>query len=76
MGVVPMRVPLGPVHMTCRVDPPGSEEDKVMEQVRSVDPPFLEDVTSTAMGAATIKKIMFEVRFKTLVLVESKMSIP
>ena len=41
--------------MTCRVTPPGSEGDKVMEQVRSVDPPFLEDDTSTAVGAATIQ---------------------
>ena len=44
--------------MTCRVAPPGSEEDKVMEQVRSMDPSFLEDNTSTSVGAATVTKIM------------------
>ena len=53
MGVVLLRVPLGPVHKTYRITPPGSEEDKVMEQVRLIDPPFLEDDTSTAEGAAT-----------------------
>ena len=63
MGVVPLRVPLGPVHMTCRVAPPGSEEDKVMEQVRSIDPPFLEDDTSTAEGAATIQDKFKKVKF-------------
>ena len=40
--------------MTCRNAPPGSDEDKVIEEVRLIDPPLLQDDTSTAVGAATV----------------------
>jgi len=39
--------------MNRTVAPPGREENKTMVHVRSIDPPFLEDDTITAVGAPT-----------------------
>ena len=56
VGVVPplREEPFGPVHLTSTVTSVGTACAKVMEQVRSKDPPFLEDDTITEVGASTV----------------------
>ena len=56
--MVPLRVvPFGPIHNTSRVTLVGTACDKVMEQVRSKELPFLDVDTITVDGAPTIIRI-------------------
>ena len=56
VGVVPplREEPSGPVHITSTVTSVGTARAKVMEQMRSMEPPFLDDDTITEVGASTV----------------------
>ena len=53
--VLPLRgEPFGPVHIASTVTSVETACAKVMEQMRSKDPPFLDDDTITDVGASTV----------------------
>ena len=56
VGVVPSlrEEPFGPVHITSTVTSVGTACAKMMEHMRSNDPPFLDDDTNTDVAASTV----------------------